>query len=94
MAATRRLATELKRWETATAPGLRLVATDEANLFKWRVAVTTPESSVYGGAEYMLSIEPNDMYPFEPPKVVFTGADIPEHPHIYSYVLAISHGAE
>lgn len=91
--AVNRLQNELKEWLKSPPEGSSLVETP-TDLFLWTVHIEGPESSpcprpLYKGMKFQLKITFNDMYPIEPPEVVFVrnpqhNIDIPVHPHVYS----------
>ena len=56
---------------------------DETGLL-WRVKFTGAEETVFAGEKFTLQFKFDQNYPIEAPEVIFVGAHIPEHPHIYS----------
>ncbi|TRY62155.1 hypothetical protein TCAL_03702 [Tigriopus californicus] len=48
------------------------------------VNMTGPSGTLYEGEAFMLRFKFGPKYPFDSPEVVFTGENIPVHPHIYS----------
>lgn len=48
------------------------------------VNITVPDNPLYADQTFTISYDPIDGYPFSPPVVVFTGENIPLHPHVYS----------
>ena len=50
----------------------------------WRVKFTGAEGTVFSGEKFTLQFKFDQNYPIEAPEVIFVGAHIPEHPHIYS----------
>lgn len=43
-----------------------------------------PAGTLYEGEEFLLSFKFGQKYPFDSPEVVFSGENIPVHPHVYS----------
>lgn len=84
--AARRIQTELNDWLRSPPEGCALESFD--NILEWTVKMKGPEStewmkSLYEGEEYRLTINFTDMYPLEPPEVMFQQPS-PVHPHIYT----------
>jgi ubiquitin-conjugating enzyme E2 W len=94
----RRLAKELQQLASEPPTGVRL-STDAApnlktlvlcNIYKnitissWSVEVDGAPSTIYAGENFQLQFSFSDQYPFTSPEVIFTGENIPVHPHVYS----------
>jgi ubiquitin-conjugating enzyme E2 W len=49
------------------------------------ISINILENPIYDpNTNYIINYIPGDDYPFSPPIVIFTGTNIPLHPHIYS----------
>uniref|UniRef100_A0A1I7YRM2 N-terminal E2 ubiquitin-conjugating enzyme n=1 Tax=Steinernema glaseri TaxID=37863 RepID=A0A1I7YRM2_9BILA len=81
----RRLLKELQQLSNEPPRGVHVNVEDcTANLFVWTVEVEGAENTLYAGERFQLQFSFSDQYPFSSPQVVFTGDNIPVHPHIYS----------
>ncbi|XP_021943910.1 probable ubiquitin-conjugating enzyme E2 W-B [Folsomia candida] len=87
----RRLQKELMSMLKDAPPGITVDTefiasknTGSSNCIFWRLQITGPTPSLYANEEFTLSFKFSQKYPFESPEVIFTGDNIPVHPHIYS----------
>uniref|UniRef100_A0A914I8P5 UBC core domain-containing protein n=1 Tax=Globodera rostochiensis TaxID=31243 RepID=A0A914I8P5_GLORO len=84
----RRLAKELTELITDPPAGIRFLQEQEgqtnSNLMCWTLILEGARNTVYEGEIFQLQFRFGDDYPFSPPEVLFTGENIPEHPHVYS----------
>jgi len=79
---TRRLQKELGDLQKTPPPGLQLG--DVSNLQRWTVTIVGAKETIYEGDTFVLQFTFPNQYPLEAPEVIFTGTNIPKHPHIYS----------
>jgi len=57
---------------------------DGGNLTVWVINFTGAVNTLYEGEKYKLQFKFPGRYPFDSPAVMFIGANIPVHPHVYS----------
>uniref|UniRef100_A0A8C5WWV0 Ubiquitin conjugating enzyme E2 W n=1 Tax=Laticauda laticaudata TaxID=8630 RepID=A0A8C5WWV0_LATLA len=50
----------------------------------WIVDMEGASGTLYEGEKFQLLFKFSSRYPFDSPQVVFTGENIPVHPHVYS----------
>ncbi len=55
-----------------------------SNLAEWSIDMRGPANTLYAGESFTLHFKFGPKYPFDSPEVVFTGENIPVHPHVYS----------
>ncbi|KAJ2377291.1 hypothetical protein IW150_001470 [Coemansia sp. RSA 2607] len=82
---SKRLLAELKRMHAlpeSEHASLRLQPSD--NLDHWSVEIRGADATLYAGESFTLRLSFPPSYPYEAPEVVFTGKNIPVHPHVYS----------
>jgi len=82
----RRLAKELSQLITEPPVGVKVKNNDAAtaDLRVWTVVVDGATSTLYEGEKFTLQFRFDESYPFSSPEVMFTGENIPVHPHVYS----------
>uniref|UniRef100_A0A8C6GQV9 Ubiquitin-conjugating enzyme E2 W n=1 Tax=Mus spicilegus TaxID=10103 RepID=A0A8C6GQV9_MUSSI len=74
----------------AQAVGLRLLRNCAAKgvcrtgLVMWIVDMEGAPGTLYEGEKFQLLFKFSSRYPFDSPQVMFTGENIPIHPHVYS----------
>lgn len=85
----RRLQKELMSMLKDAPPGITVDTefiasknTGSSNCIFWRLQITGPTPSLYANEEFTLSFKFSQKYPFESPEVIFTGDNIPVHPHV------------
>lgn len=82
---SQRLQKELNNFLRDPVPGMSIdKSLIENNITVWIINVTGAPGTLYDGEKYTLRFKFPARYPFESPSVMFVGANIPEHPHIYS----------
>ncbi|XP_013405069.1 ubiquitin-conjugating enzyme E2 W [Lingula anatina] len=54
------------------------------SLSEWTVDLEGAPGTLYQGEKFQLAFKFGPRYPFESPQVIFTGSNIPVHPHVYS----------
>lgn len=54
------------------------------DLTEWNVELDGAPGSLYHGEQFRLQFKFTARYPFDSPQVMFTGDNIPVHPHVYS----------
>ncbi|XP_033856194.2 ubiquitin-conjugating enzyme E2 W isoform X2 [Acipenser ruthenus] len=52
--------------------------------YRWIVDMEGAPGTLYEGEKFQLLFKFSSRYPFDSPQVMFTGDNIPVHPHIYS----------
>ncbi|CAJ0925155.1 unnamed protein product [Ranitomeya imitator] len=52
--------------------------------FRWIVDMEGAPGTLYEGEKFQLLFKFSSRYPFDSPQVMFTGDNIPVHPHVYS----------
>ncbi|XP_066274766.1 ubiquitin-conjugating enzyme E2 W isoform X1 [Branchiostoma lanceolatum] len=81
----KRLQKELLALQKDPPPGVRV---DEASVTKslstWQVDMDGAPGTLFEGEKFQLLFKFGPRYPFDSPQVVFTGPNIPVHPHVYS----------
>ncbi|KAI1713520.1 ubiquitin-conjugating enzyme domain-containing protein [Ditylenchus destructor] len=55
-----------------------------SDLRVWSVTVEGASNTLYEGERFTLQFRFDEQYPFSSPEVMFTGDNIPVHPHVYS----------
>jgi ubiquitin-conjugating enzyme E2 W len=53
-------------------------------IFRWNIEITGAPKTLYEGEKFILEFTFGPKYPFDSPEVMFIGANIPKHPHVYS----------
>lgn len=56
----------------------------EQNLLQWTIRMEGVPGTLYEGECFQLQFKFTNKYPFDSPEVIFVGANIPVHPHVYS----------
>ncbi|CAB3377663.1 ubiquitin-conjugating enzyme E2 W [Cloeon dipterum] len=81
----KRLQRELKLMQSEPPPGMT-VDHEEAmqDLTRWIINVEGAPGTLYEGEHFQLQFKFGSRYPFDSPQVMFTGQNIPIHPHVYS----------
>ncbi|NXS91571.1 UBE2W enzyme, partial [Jacana jacana] len=51
---------------------------------RWIVDMEGAPGTLYEGEKFQLLFKFSSRYPFDSPQVMFTGDNIPVHPHVYS----------
>jgi len=82
--AVKRLQKELMALKKEPPPGVTVLLGDDHRLTEWTVLMAGAPGTLYEGEVFTLLFKFTAQYPFDSPQVVFTGDNIPVHPHIYS----------
>uniref|UniRef100_A0AAY5EXN7 N-terminal E2 ubiquitin-conjugating enzyme n=1 Tax=Electrophorus electricus TaxID=8005 RepID=A0AAY5EXN7_ELEEL len=54
------------------------------SLCRWIIDMEGASGTIYEGERFQLLFKFSSRYPFDSPQVMFTGENIPIHPHVYS----------
>ncbi|GAU94338.1 hypothetical protein RvY_06129 [Ramazzottius varieornatus] len=88
VSSARRIHKELVALQAESVPGVTLKSgpTESTNdkFIDIVMEIKGAEGTVYNGETFDLRFRMNERYPFESPEVVFQGASVPLHPHVYS----------
>jgi len=83
--AEKRLQKELMSMVKDPPPGVSVdTETMGNNLHTWVVKMVGSQDTLYAGESLTLQFRFTPKYPFDSPEVIFTGDNIPVHPHVYS----------
>lgn len=82
----KRLQKELANFINDPVPGMQVDKSSIENndLTVWLIDCIGAPETIYEGEIYRLKFKFPKRYPFESPAVMFSGPNIPVHPHIYS----------
>ncbi|XP_051542951.1 ubiquitin-conjugating enzyme E2 W isoform X1 [Myxocyprinus asiaticus] len=81
----KRLQKELLALQNDPPPGMTLNEKSVQNtITQWIVDMEGAPGTLYEGEKFQLLFKFSSRYPFDSPQVMFTGDNIPVHPHIYS----------
>ncbi|XP_071807427.1 ubiquitin-conjugating enzyme E2 W-like [Asterias amurensis] len=81
----KRLQNELLQLQRDPPVGISVNPKTASNtLTSWSVDVSGAPGSLYEGENFQLQFTFGKRYPFDSPEVIFTGGNIPVHPHVYS----------
>jgi ubiquitin-conjugating enzyme E2 W len=80
----RRLAKELSQLVTEPPTGVKVKNSEGQDLRVWSVTIFGATGTLYDGERFTLQFRFDEQYPFSSPEVMFTGDNIPVHPHVYS----------
>ena len=79
------MTTELSASQNNPPPGVTLNEKDIQNsITRWVVDMEGTPSTLNEGGKFQLLFKFSSQYPFDSPQVMFTGENIPVHPHGYS----------
>ncbi|XP_015271678.1 PREDICTED: ubiquitin-conjugating enzyme E2 W isoform X2 [Gekko japonicus] len=85
MASMQRLQKELLALQNDPPPGMTLNEKSVQNsITQWIVDMEGAPGTLYEGEKFQLLFKFSSRYPFDSPQVMFTGENIPIHPHVYS----------
>uniref|UniRef100_A0A672T3H1 N-terminal E2 ubiquitin-conjugating enzyme n=1 Tax=Sinocyclocheilus grahami TaxID=75366 RepID=A0A672T3H1_SINGR len=80
-----RLQKELLALQNDPPPGMTLNEKSVQNtITQWIVDMEGASGTLYEGEKFQLLFKFSGRYPFDSPQVMFTGDNIPVHPHVYS----------
>ncbi|XP_069076463.1 ubiquitin-conjugating enzyme E2 W isoform X2 [Pleurodeles waltl] len=81
----KRLQKELMALQSDPPPGMTLNEKSVQNsITQWVVDMEGATGTLYEGEKFQLLFKFSGRYPFDSPQVMFTGDNIPVHPHVYS----------
>ncbi|XP_008394605.1 putative ubiquitin-conjugating enzyme E2 W-B [Poecilia reticulata] len=81
----KRLQKELLALQNDPPPGMTLNEKSVQNtITQWIVDMEGAPGTLYEGEKFQLLFKFSGRYPFDSPQVMFTGENIPVHPHVYS----------
>uniref|UniRef100_G3NE53 N-terminal E2 ubiquitin-conjugating enzyme n=1 Tax=Gasterosteus aculeatus aculeatus TaxID=481459 RepID=G3NE53_GASAC len=81
----KRLQKELLAMQNDPPPGMTLNEKSVQNtITQWIVDMEGASGTLYEGEKFQLLFKFSSRYPFDSPQVMFTGENIPVHPHVYS----------
>uniref|UniRef100_A0A8C0UJD2 N-terminal E2 ubiquitin-conjugating enzyme n=1 Tax=Cyanistes caeruleus TaxID=156563 RepID=A0A8C0UJD2_CYACU len=81
----KRLQKELLAFQNDPPPGMTLDEKSVQNsITQWIVDMEGAPGTLYEGEKFQLLFKFSSRYPFDSPQVMFTGDNIPVHPHVYS----------
>ncbi|XP_024857493.2 ubiquitin-conjugating enzyme E2 W isoform X4 [Bos taurus] len=81
----KRLQKELLALQNDPPPGMTLNEKSVQNsITQWIVDMEGAPGTLYEGEKFQLLFKFSSRYPFDSPQVMFTGENIPVHPHVYS----------
>uniref|UniRef100_A0A2H6N1G1 N-terminal E2 ubiquitin-conjugating enzyme n=1 Tax=Micrurus carvalhoi TaxID=3147026 RepID=A0A2H6N1G1_9SAUR len=81
----KRLQKELLALQNDPPAGMTLNEKSVQNsITQWIVDMEGASGTLYEGEKFQLLFKFSSRYPFDSPQVVFTGENIPVHPHVYS----------
>ncbi|XP_056378139.1 ubiquitin-conjugating enzyme E2 W isoform X1 [Hyla sarda] len=81
----KRLQKELLALQNEPPPGMTLNEKSVQNsITQWIVDMEGAPGTLYEGEKFQLLFKFSSRYPFDSPQVMFTGDNIPVHPHVYS----------
>ncbi|XP_075439441.1 ubiquitin-conjugating enzyme E2 W isoform X2 [Ascaphus truei] len=81
----KRLQKELMALQNEPPPGMTLNEKSVQNsITQWIVDMEGAPGTLYEGEKFQLLFKFSSRYPFDSPQVMFTGDNIPVHPHVYS----------
>ncbi|KAG1953878.1 ubiquitin-conjugating enzyme E2 W [Pimephales promelas] len=81
----KRLQKELLALQNDPPPGMTLNEKSVQNtITQWIVDMEGASGTLYEGEKFQLLFKFSGRYPFDSPQVMFTGDNIPVHPHVYS----------
>ncbi|KAF7246384.1 Ubiquitin-conjugating enzyme E2 W [Varanus komodoensis] len=81
----KRLQKELLALQNDPPPGMTLNEKSVQNsITQWIVDMDGAPGTLYEGEKFQLLFKFSSRYPFDSPQVMFTGENIPVHPHVYS----------
>ncbi|XP_043545099.1 probable ubiquitin-conjugating enzyme E2 W-B isoform X2 [Chiloscyllium plagiosum] len=81
----KRLQKELMALQNDPPPGMTLNEKSVQNsITQWIVDMEGAPGTLYEGEKFQLLFKFSGRYPFDSPQVIFTGDNIPVHPHVYS----------
>ncbi|XP_068093612.1 ubiquitin-conjugating enzyme E2 W isoform X2 [Hyperolius riggenbachi] len=81
----KRLQKELLALQNEPPPGMTLNEKSVQNsITQWIVDMEGAPGTLYEGEKFQLLFKFSSRYPFDSPQVMFTGDNIPIHPHVYS----------
>jgi ubiquitin-conjugating enzyme E2 W len=80
MVLLQRLKNEIRDLETSPDPNIELLLCEGDS--KFHIAISP--QGIYSGQRFELTVTLSHDYPYQPPKVVFSGGRSPEHEHVYS----------
>ncbi|XP_051700524.2 ubiquitin-conjugating enzyme E2 W isoform X2 [Oryctolagus cuniculus] len=82
---SKRLQKELLALQNDPPPGMTLNEKSVQNsITQWIVDMEGAPGTLYEGEKFQLLFKFSSRYPFDSPQVMFTGENIPVHPHVYS----------
>lgn len=82
---SKRLQKELLALQNDPPPGMTLNEKSVQNsITQWIVDMEGAPGTLYEGEKFQLLFKFSSRYPFDSPQVMFTGENIPIHPHVYS----------
>ncbi|XP_029332304.1 ubiquitin-conjugating enzyme E2 W isoform X2 [Mus caroli] len=85
LARKKRLQKELLALQNDPPPGMTLNEKSVQNsITQWIVDMEGAPGTLYEGEKFQLLFKFSSRYPFDSPQVMFTGENIPIHPHVYS----------
>ncbi|XP_063136632.1 ubiquitin-conjugating enzyme E2 W-like [Rattus norvegicus] len=85
LADSKRLQKELLALQNDPPPGMTLNEKSVQNsITQWIVDMEGAPGTLYEGEKFQLLFKFSSRYPFDSPQVMFTGENIPVHPHVYS----------
>uniref|UniRef100_A0AAR2KG60 N-terminal E2 ubiquitin-conjugating enzyme n=1 Tax=Pygocentrus nattereri TaxID=42514 RepID=A0AAR2KG60_PYGNA len=81
----KRLQKELMALQSDPPPGMTLNERSVQNtITEWFIDMEGASGTLYEGEKFQLLFKFSNRYPFDSPQVMFTGENIPVHPHVYS----------
>ncbi|XP_046732492.1 probable ubiquitin-conjugating enzyme E2 W-A isoform X2 [Silurus meridionalis] len=81
----KRLQKELLALQNDPPPGMTLNERSVQNtITEWFIDMEGASGTLYEGEKFQLLFKFSSRYPFDSPQVMFTGENIPVHPHVYS----------
>lgn len=80
----KRIHKELQQLVRNPPPGIKLISNTDNSIQEVTVELTGAENTLYANEVFKLQFKFGERYPFDSPQVIFTGGNIPTHPHIYS----------
>uniref|UniRef100_A0A8C2CSD2 N-terminal E2 ubiquitin-conjugating enzyme n=1 Tax=Cyprinus carpio TaxID=7962 RepID=A0A8C2CSD2_CYPCA len=81
----KRLQKELLALQSDPPPGMTLNERSVQNtITEWLIDMEGAPGTLYEGEKFQLLFKFSSRYPFDSPQVMFTGENIPVHPHVYS----------